>query len=259
MKSTILTAGLIGLVSGAAGAFVATTLLQTPPPPPPVAAAPDATLEADVRALTQNVGQLSERLESLEIQARLVADRREVARNDEALARAGSEESQADKLAAALTASGSELPPEFQKTVKSALQQIRDQEEQERADRRREAFEQRLDERIAELALEIGLTRNQQDDLRNLFLDTDARRNEMFASMRDGGGDWSTVRDQMREMRDGIDQSLAKVLSPDQLEKFKDSDASRTLLGFGGGPGGGPGGGGGGGNRRNRNNPPAGG
>jgi chromosome segregation ATPase len=262
MKSTIPIAGLVGLLSGAAGALAATTLVGREPPAPPVAAAPGATLEslgAELRDLTQGVARLSERLEALEIQTRLVAERREAARSDalEAPAQAASAESQAEKLAAALSASGAELPPEFQKTVKSALEQIRQQEEQDRADRRREAIEERLDERLAELALEIGLTRNQQDDLRNLFLDVDTRRNELFAEMREGG-DWSSMRDTMREMRDGIDQSLAKVLSPDQLEKFKESDASRMLLGFGGpgGPGGGPGGGfGGGGDRRDRRPP----
>jgi hypothetical protein len=223
MKSLIPIAVLAGAVAGGGTALLAGTVLR-PAPEPAQVVSPDDDLLADLAASLKRVEEenqeLADRVSGLEGQLALVRPERQPAAAAPASDAVAVDDELKD-LAAALRDPDSVPPPaSFQESVNRALQNIRADEEHERDERRRQAYEERLDERLSELALDLGLTKNQSDGLRSLYLEQNERRMQLMDEARDGN--WSTMRDSFREMREQMDQRLAQILTPDQLQRYNE-------------------------------------
>jgi len=237
MKSMILIALLAGAAAGGVAALVTGTLVQGEAEAAS-AVSPDDDLATELgqtlRRIEEQNDALQERLRRLETNVAMVRPerQREVA-IDEEPGLAESEELK--ELVAALRDPSAPPPPNFQENVSRALESIREQEDRDRDERREVAYQERLDDRLADLALELGLTSGQTGDLRDVYVDLSLRQREMMDAAREIG-DWGSAREQMRELRDEMDQSLARVLSPSQLEQY--NETSGRGRGWGG-PGGG--------------------
>ncbi len=125
----------------------------------------------------------------------------------------------------------------FQVLVASALDEIREQEENERNLKEHEQMLERLETRLVDLTEELGLTPYQVKEMRPLLLAQEEKRMELFNAMREGAGDFRNVREEMRTIRDEHVQAVANVLTPEQLEGYED----QGFRGFGRGDFGGGG------------------
>jgi hypothetical protein len=150
-------------------------------------------------------------------------------------------------LAAALVDPNAPLPAGLRETVSDVLTDIRADEERERREQAEEARRTLLEERLGVLAKDLGLAAYQTDELRTLATRQMERMSEVFEDSR-SGGDFTTARDTMRALRDEAQADLARILTPEQLQRFEDERMGRGLFGFGppgffgGGEGRGPGG-----------------
>lgn len=251
MKHSILAVVLTGAVAGGATAVFTSSLLDTQSYAGPEELElfdPAGEMSQKLATLERQNGELLERLNDLE-QRQLMseANRQPVV----APSSADSEElatlkAEYGKLLAAMNDPQGVLPETLREGVSQALEDIRAQEEQERQEQRDAAAAQRLEDRIGKLASELGLDNTQVGAMRDILVKENDTRTEMFNKVRDGG-DFGNMRDEMRKLRDDTNDALSRVLTPIQMEQYKESGG--TGMSF---RGGGPGGGGGG--RRGRGN-----
>jgi len=153
----------------------------------------------------------------------------------------GATQGSAEAAAPGALAAG-ELPPRFRDSVATALEDIRAEEERDRDDRRREAVEQRLEDRLDELAIELQLEPYQTDQLRGVISTDTVRRGEIMTEARESG-DWGSLRDAFSESREETRLAVAEILTSEQMEKYEAMGNDRGFRGFGGGGNGGDGGG----------------
>lgn len=236
MKQEVVISILAGAAAGFVGALVPSLLSPGPargeraqqvaPAEPGDQAYDDRSLRGDIEDLRMLGEDLNLRLRSLEEQGMFAdAGRAAVAPKEMDPASFG------DDLAALATALREGRTTEnFQVLVASALDEIREQEDQERQAREHEQMLERTELRLTDLTEELGLTPYQVKELRPLLVAQEEKRMELFTAMREGTGDFSNVREQMRTIRDEHIQAVSVVLAPEQLEKYEDQ-------GFRGGPG----------------------
>lgn len=136
-----------------------------------------------------------------------------------------------------------ELSPAFVASVEAALDRIQKAEEAEREKTRKELQAQRIEERVARLQQELGLTQRQASDVRSLLLAQDEKREALFAGLREGTGDPGAAREGFRALREDALAELERILTPDQYATYlKSEEAEFGRRGFGefGPPGGRP-------------------
>jgi hypothetical protein len=138
--------------------------------------------------------------------------------------------------------SGLELTPAFLESVDAALQRIEAREAAEREVERKQQRAERIEERLKRLQEELGLNSKQTTDMRTALLTQEQKREALFESMEDGGGDRREMRESFRTIRDETYAALESILTPDQLAAYRQSEESEFgRRGFGGdGPPGGP-------------------
>ena len=247
--ATVVVAGLVGASSAAiTGALLTPSAESEQRELVAKADLEGSDLAQEVQSLREQNTDLMQRIVDLEMQASLASntsERREPARleTDEEL-----EAMKADMAALLATMNGKSdnIPANFTATVSTALNDIREQEEAEREQRREERRVERNEQRIQQVAEKLGLNPTQVNDLRdhvNLF---DEKRSALFAEARELG-DWGSMREAGRALRDEAEAGIQNILSPAQYQQYEDENLSRTLSGRGGGGGGGFGGGRGGG------------
>ena len=247
MKNTFLTAAVVGAVAGFAGAFSASALLG-----PSAASEPQevAVASAPAKPDTARVESLEDELADLRTENRMLAQRvelleqRPVAAAREAVP-AGPDpdvaqlQDQMRTLVAAFSG-GDELPPNVASTFRGLVDTIEEEKQEEREQRWAEAREQEMNARIERLTNELGLDDYQSNELRVILEDERAKREQLFADARENGT-WTNLREEMRTVRDEVNESLELLFTPDQLELYNETER-RRFGGFGGGPpGGGPG------------------
>lgn len=123
-----------------------------------------------------------------------------------------------------------EVTPAFVASVGKALDTIHAREEAEREAKRKELQAQRVEERVAKLQQELGLSNRQATDVRTALIAQDDKREALFLSMRDGLGDPRDMRDSFRTIRDETHASLQTILTADQFAgylKTEESDFAR--------------------------------
>ncbi|MDR3250981.1 MAG: hypothetical protein LBT42_04870 [Tannerella sp.] len=102
-------------------------------------------------------------------------------------------------------------------------------------DRQRGGGQGDMTARYAELKKDLKLSDQQVDSLK--AIDT-----EVFAKMRDlreeSGGDRDKMRELMTKVNEKRDERVKAILSKEQFDKYKESEAQRRQRGGGGGGGG---------------------
>jgi hypothetical protein len=198
------------------------------------AAEPPATVPTD-DALRAEVGELRSSVEELSMQLALLESRRpERVEVREPLPETATADDDLRALAAALSDPNAPLPEGLRQGVTEALSEIREQEDRERRERFQDAARTMMDERIDEIAVELGLGSYQTDELRKLYGDQMARMTESIDAAR-ASGDYSGMRDSMTAMRDEARVELQRILTPAQYQRFEDERLGRGLTGAPGG------------------------
>jgi hypothetical protein len=134
----------------------------------------------------------------------------------------------------------------FEGQINAVIEQRENQQSMERDQDRAERRAEANDRRVERLAKELGLNPQQTEQFATIVGDAATDRSDYFAEIRENG--WENIdRDEMRStmetMRDDEYSSLEGVLTPEQLTQYQESNSSG---GWGGGGRGGNNGGGGG-------------
>jgi len=221
MKQPILLTCVLSAVAAATGAGVA--IVSVAPNQAETKAMDDSARPSRVAAQDARFDALLAQLRSLEVanddlRARIHA--LEARPSDDARVQvAESETPRPEELAA--------LPPEeVHATVAKALEDLRANEKAEAQRVREQREAERLEERLKRMSDQLGLSPAQVADIRALLVaQRDARddleqRRESLGS-RDA---YRTERDALRELEE---ESLARILTPTQLESYRGRDARR--------------------------------
>jgi hypothetical protein len=249
MKNILLVAALAGALGGVA-ATVATKAVSSVPAggtsEESVALSPggsgtDDELRSQLEALKRENDKLALRLAAVEL--------RKDSRREEIVGEGGQNlsalQEQIAELAAALKNPQSAQAAGLRTMVATAMEEVRDMESEERRLEREQRDIERIRERMDEYATKLGLNAVQKQSMQNVLVDENARRNELFTTMRDGNADRSDIRTTFTTLRDETTAKLSNILTPIQLEDYNSMSDDRGGRFFGGGPG--PGGGGRGG------------
>ncbi|MEM1449871.1 MAG: hypothetical protein AAF957_01590 [Planctomycetota bacterium] len=249
------------LGAGAAGA-VATTILVAPPQPAETAdttARADSELLAAIDGLRAENRALVERIDALELSSELAPVA--VGGRTAATTERSDIEDVVKEVLGSLDGTGTAAPtPAMQTAIESVLDMREERERLERDQKRAEAQERRMEDRLAKLQTELGLDQNQVNSMRTIFQDEDIRRDELRTKMREardsGNMDFGDVRQMWTDSRDATNQSIQGVLTPSQYEQYQETQQNDRWGRRGGGDagrdGGGNNGGGGGGGGRGR-------
>ena len=250
MSQPLVQYGLVPLLAGVLGAASTAFVLSMESEPVSGSGSEAALitpLRQDIARLESDAGVLKRRLDDLEQMvwrlpaasaAEASGDPRPLVDEDVLELR-----QQVEALTAALNSASVESGGgPFLDTVASALQTLRDQEEKQRDEERRAMMEQRLDERLAELATEIGLDTWQQGEMKTLFANSGEERGKIFEKARESG-DFGSIRDAMAALEVNTNGKLASIMTPSQLEKYNELGGMEAGFGFGPGRGAFPGGG----------------
>ena len=194
-----------------------------------------AQLKRTIDDLSQRVTWLEQERSALE---RLVQRLEGETSTQEALA--GEPGESLSELVAALERPNGPLPEPLRLSVEQAVADLRTAEQEERERALAEARALRLDQRMNELVQELSLTSAQTGLLREHLETYEQRRNEAREAAMELG-DFGSMRDAMRTLRDESRANLETILDGSQIERFEELDGG----GFGRG-------GGGGGGRRDR-------
>jgi hypothetical protein len=134
----------------------------------------------------------------------------------------------------------------FEGQINAVIEQRENQQNMERDQDRAERRAEANDRRVERMAKELGLSPQQTEQFATIVGDAATDRSDYFSEIRENG--WENIdRDEMRStmetMRDDEYSSLEGVLTPEQLTQYQESNS-----GWGGGRGGNSGGSGRGGN-----------
>ncbi|MDP6537949.1 MAG: hypothetical protein QF903_14035 [Planctomycetota bacterium] len=185
-------------------------------------------LRGEVEALRLGNEELAGQLGELEISLalgspRVPADLPDLAQLQEQL----------DQLIATTTQDGPVVvTAQLRSGVTAVLDEIKLKEDQERERRRQEARERRMDQQMDRLSERLGLDSVQAGDMRTILVEQDLKREELFAAAREFGGR-DEVQGLMQGLREETLQSLAQVLTPEQLEQYREQSTDRDRPGRG--------------------------
>jgi hypothetical protein len=68
----------------------------------------------------------------------------------------------------------------------------------------------------------LSFTDEQKEKVSGILKDADKERREMFAALRQGGGDFQEMRKKMTELNEGVTKKIQEILTDDQKDKWKD-------------------------------------
>jgi hypothetical protein len=240
----LLAAAVVGGVSGALGAFLVQSFgsggepvarqasVTNAEPGDGGSSGADSELGHSLDDLRMGDVALATRIDELEARLALVATRAPASLGGELDGRLSASEVSPERLASML--GDGTNSPEFVATVGRALEEIRAQEEAEREAARQEMMRQRIEDRVARLQESLGLSNVQTRDMRTVLLDQESKRDELFASMRDGQGDPMSMRESMRTLRDETSTALQGILTADQYQTYRETERDDFRGGFGG-------------------------
>ncbi|MFT4537573.1 MAG: hypothetical protein ACI841_003601 [Planctomycetota bacterium] len=238
---------LIGIVGGAlAGGLCAgaLTMFASPAATLPTEApltTSSVTLDSlgkQLRELRDSNQALMARLEMLEIAPVATSNERISASQPEVAGRNDAFEQKLQQLVASMDSPGAAASPVILGAVTNALQTIREQEERDEQRQRDERTAEEMEKRITDLTEKLGLDKNQSDQMRTLLTSESIARSDLFTKARESG-DFGSVRDGMRELRETTQTELGTFLSPTQMEQYESSGRDSGRGGFGRGGGGG--------------------
>lgn len=228
----------------AVAAILLTVLRPTSSAPAPretAAVEPGADdLRGEIAALRAENAELQARLDEIAMRQELLERRPAAAETRREPVPSGDEIAVDEKLRQLVAAlENPALAPAsgIESLVLDVLETKEQQEEYDRAERRRQLTEERVQERVLELTEQLGLDSRQANEMHRVLTEEQLGREKLFLDMRDDGVfDRRTMRDGMREIRETTHTELQAILSPGQLEDYESLEERR----FFGGPPGGP-------------------
>ncbi|MCH2101180.1 MAG: hypothetical protein MK209_04605 [Planctomycetes bacterium] len=194
------------------------------------------------RALEARNASLEAAVDALELQVQSLANRREAV-----AAPVESVESENEAKYASAEAAPYTLEEEMR--FRAYVDNLEKQKEEERELEREERRQEQLARRVDRMAEELGLDDYQKGEMNKVLAESEQATRDYFAQMRESGEwDRDAMRTGMADLNDKTDQALGAFLTPDQLDKYQESNSgfSRFFVGGrdgGGGRGGPPGGG----------------
>jgi hypothetical protein len=228
-QEILFASAVIAVVAGAGAALAASALTSAAPrlETTPLELAPSANDQdprPELAELRADQADLLQRLHALEARLAEAESRRAPAALElEASAARAVEPRAADGLQIAALDTD-DLSPAFVESVGLALERIQAREEAEREKRRKELQAQRIEDRVAKLQQDLGLTQRQASDLRTVLIAQDDKRDALFAGMRDGLGEPRDMREGFRTIRDQTMTAIEGFLTPEQVEGFRSSE-----------------------------------
>lgn len=236
----------VGVVAGGVGAVAVTVLHPDPAVPPTSVSAldPSSDIDEQLRTFNESNARIEARLVKLEAAVAMA-----VPTQVRMPATVGNEPVDLEALVAEAVAklntapTGAVVTPDFRKQVEAVIE-LGEQEERQRREQERLAREaQMLEDRLAKLQTDLGLDTRQVEGMRQIFLDTDAKREEMRTAMRDardgGGANFEDMRSQWQSLATGMDTRMQTILTPSQYDSYKALNPDRGFGGRGGVDGGG--------------------
>ena len=146
-----------------------------------------------------------------------------------------------EELAMGLGAMG-DMPTgqSFDAAVDAVIQQREEEESAARTERREQRRQEQLEERVNDLAEQLGLDATQKSAFSEALNATSVARNDFFTDMRENGfTNREGIQEKMTEIRDQELESLGGVLNQEQLTQYQDLTEFSGFGGFGGRRGGG--------------------
>ena len=173
-----------------------------------------STLESALAALQEENQALKVRLLRLERQAARVP-----------------EESSGPETALAPASALTEAPA-FREGVSDALEEIRAAEAAKEKERWVALQSEKLTERIQRISPKLGLYPNQESELHAILLDRELARAEIN-ELGEKHGDKTATRAALRALKETSDEQLETLLTPVQLEGYREIEGSRESKRFG--------------------------
>jgi hypothetical protein len=244
MKQQMILTLVAGLVGGALGAALLGTVLSAPSSEP-TGTVGLALVEERLDDLARQNEQLREQIGRIEDRPLMTAP---VRTDVEPEALPSPEEDRIVEMLEDLQRSNGKtesLPENFKLQVSSALEQIRAEEEAKREKQREEARLERRERQLQQLAEKLGMDAYQTNEMRVTLAKQEEAMQKARETIRDSG-DWTSMRDTMRTVREETIRSVSLFLTPTQVAQFEES---ANDFGFRGGDRAGRGGRGGGGGR----------
>ncbi len=247
MKAQILVTILAALAAALGAGYAGALLAGSGSAPEEVAAGAGGleSLSARLNELETLNQRLQDRIALLEQQPVVEAPARAV--SDPPLEKTSEEVKQ---LIESLKTPEAPLPENFRQEIGEVVQEIKDKEEQERQAEREKQRQERFEERLTRLVEELQLNPYQTEEMRKALTDAEKKLEALWDD-REGAASRGDMRDKMSALRQETETALSRFLTPDQLQKYNETQGGwgRGFRGPGGGPGGrgaggGPGGGG---------------
>lgn len=213
LAAAVLTAGALELLHRQRGAEPAAAptreVARAASEPAPSAAEPtvepaalvDPTLRSDLEELSMRLTSIESRLASLERRPAAVPE----------------VQTEPEEDAAAI-----EADPGARDFILSVVNEKQAAEEAEQRERMRAMIEDRLRERVSEMAAELGLSPHDENVVYDVLLSENVQRTELFDSVRREGfapGSREIIRDQLGSLRDWKRDELTRQLGPDLAEQ----------------------------------------
>lgn len=88
-------------------------------------------------------------------------------------------------------------------------------------------LKQQIEQRMTSLDEMLALSKEQEVKIRKIVEQDIQQTNKMFAEMRDSEGDRQGVFEQMRTQREETNKAIEAVLTPEQVEKYRESMSMR--------------------------------
>jgi len=221
-QELLLASAVIALIAGVGTSLAARALQDRParaaaetPNAAPAAATEAPTAAADSRRVLDDLrlenAALRERLSAVEARlAEVTSTRTPIAHEDE--------ESATPELA--LRAADGASPQavavddDFVASVGRAMDEIKRREDAAREQKRKDVQAVRVEERVAKLQQELGLTSRQASDMRTALITADDKREALFDTLRDSEGDPRDMRDGFCRESGGVAESAVKGGTP---------------------------------------------
>ncbi|MGK0481190.1 MAG: hypothetical protein ACJAQ3_001162 [Planctomycetota bacterium] len=241
------------LVAGGAGA-AATTMLSSKPAAASTTSGitqDNTDILAKLDSMEQSYYSMADRLEALERNSELVPVGNGAERISAVAPEIVLEDAVRNVLASMDDTETVAATPKLEQAVAAVIEMREERSKLERDQKRAEAEEKRLEDRLAKLQTDLGLDQNQLNSMRTIYQDQDEQRaglRDKMTELRDGGGSREDIRTIWTDMRDSANTAIEGVLTPSQYESYQESNQSDRGFGRGGG-GGNTGGGGGRGGR----------
>jgi len=206
-----------------------------------------ASLRVAAGEMVEELRTLDERLTAMELVASTSTGPRQPVAKEAPL----EDSAVLENLAAALESGQAGSSNELQNLVLDVIASKEEADRLEREQKRLQATQDRVNERVERYRDELGLDGRQANDMARVLVNEELRRDELFGKMREGGGmGRDSIRESMMEIRDVSREELSRILSPEQYDGYVEmTDWRRGGRDRGPDPGGRGGGGRGGGGR----------